>query len=373
MTPGALTFRQVMYEHCDNQECRGSDVPPCQRSCLICGYDLRGNLHGERCPECGAAWPKYGDAPGEPTAASSLWRLWVPFSKRVRLIWLLPSAHAGSRTRTRSWPWVAAATLMLAAAAYCSSWTVHRVEWVFASIEPIEPQVEVFADSGRRPKSPSLLSTSEISGVYSFGSRSGYFRLGHSLLASGQESSTGVSPIYWNSTGLRSRVVLPNIPVRRHVVEQNRVAPSMDLAISTIARFAPLAILAWCVNTLCLPRLLRRVNHSDSACRPVLRHGFHHVSRATFAWLVLVSGIWILAATSPANLFVDFRLPGLWIARTLFIFAFLGPAVIAIRGILCDPLKRVFGKRALSLVIAATCHAGIIGLYLFITVLLSLG
>ncbi|MCZ6683634.1 MAG: hypothetical protein O7B26_10655 [Planctomycetota bacterium] len=89
-------------------------------------------------------------------------------------------------------------------------------------------------------------------------------------------------------------------------------------------------------------------------------------------WLVLVSVVWMVAATNPANLLVDFETLGMWIARTLFALTFLGPAVIAIRGILCDPLKRVFGKRALSLVIAATCHVGIIGLYLSITVLWSL-
>lgn len=187
-------------------------------------------------------------------------------------------------------------------AGYCSSWTVHRVEWVFASTEPIDPQVEVFADSGRNPEAPELLTAAKISEPYSFGSRSAYFRLGHSVSSASHDSSTGVGLILWDYRGLRSRIDLPNIPVQRHVVEQDWVAPSMQFAVSIIAKIAPLAILSWCVNTFCLPWLLRRVNRGDSVCRPNLRQGFQHMSRATSALLVLVSPIWILAATNPANI-----------------------------------------------------------------------
>ena len=354
---------------CERDGCQASPTPLCSLFCLNCGYDLRGSVDSERCPECGVEIGMRQEPPGEPSVRSSAWRLWLPFSKPVRGIWFVTSTAGSPKLRTTAVMPCLLATLILGLAGFGLSTSVHQVEWVFAAENDIKPSVAVPSDTKHRPQAPALENQKQLSGEYSFGARSAWFGMGHARSgASVQTSTPGVGPVSSNTRGFRARLILPRLPIREHRVIKTWVMPSLREAFLTMATFFPVSLIVCFVNRFLLPRLLFRLNPSGTACRTALRQGFSAINRATCIGLMFIGFLWFVGTLNPGNWFIEYPGGSRLVGQMLLLFLFLGPAWVVVRGLGLDRARRVFPKRWLSMASAVLCHVvALVGFGVFAT------
>jgi len=343
-----------MHHNCEYAECSTSSTPICCRFCSDCGYPLQSAE--ARCPECGHCNEASCQFSKSNTENPRSWLpLWVPFTGNCRSLWFL-QPHSRDRLTLR---WGLIATFLLAAAGVVINLTVHRVEWHFRSDRDFQPVVTIPDTSPSRPTPPILQDANHASGVFSFGSRSAYFRFGYTSSGSRGQTSDGAPRIYWHTRGLRSRLVAPDLPFRAEHVHQRWIAPDFQTVISSLVVFAPLPLFVFLANRFLLPRVLMRLNlcHTPqspvgAACRLTLRHGTNHLCIAVFAGLSILAIFWIVGAANPGNWLVDYPAVGRFTAQALFAATLLGSAWVAARAISADLSNRVFRNKPAAIIIA---------------------